>query len=360
MPDVLVEADNPYRTRRASLLAEDGDLYLYLSALPRTGREADAADAPTVSAVWVANLGPAPDELQPGGEHDLGRPPIMGRDGTAFPLGCPPPTGTLELVWFEEGDGVALLDADGILAVIPGWGGKARFSGYARYCCAQTPLAWPLGPEALATFDERVASSRDYWAWRLAEGWGDIESSGLAHLEARLGPQEAMWRVDGGGFPEMSASRHRLRGEAVWVTSTTGLSAQRMPQVDQFATDPAARVELAVACRTPDDRARDAIVGPASIPFSRMTWLGEGHVIDGQAETNTSLGSDVAGVLLSAHAPPDAGLAIPDLSGLRRRGESVTWLWVLALDGPTLALAKAKGSRAALDALASAGRSWVQ
>lgn len=360
MPDVLIESDNPYRTRRASLLAEEGDLYLYLSALSGTGRDPDVVVAPTVSAVWVANLGPAPEQLTPGGEHDLGRPPIMGRDGTAFPLGCPPPHGTPELVWFEEGDGVALLDADGLLAVIPGWGGKARFSGYARYCRTQTPLAWPLGPEAQATLDERVAASREFWAWRLTDGWTEIESSGLAHLDARLGPHEAMWRVDGGSFPEMSASRHRLRGHDVWVTSTTGLSAQRMPQVDQFASDLAGRVELAVAHRTDDDQVRDAIVGPASIPFQRMTWVGDGHVIDGQAETNTSLGSGVAGVLLSANPPPDAGLSIPDLSGLRRRGEAVTWLWVLAMDSTTLALAKAKGSKAALDALASAGRSWVQ
>ncbi|MDQ6696363.1 MAG: suppressor of fused domain protein [Actinomycetota bacterium] len=360
MPDVLIEGDNPYRTRRASLLAEDGDLYLYLSALSGTDGDADSVDAPTMSAVWVANLGPAPAEFQPGGEYEIGRPPIMGRDGTVFPRGCPPPNGTPELVWFEEGDGVALVDADGILAVIPGWGGKARFSGYARHCRIQTPLAWPLWPEAVAALDQKVAAARAFWAWRLSDGWSEVESTGLAHLDARLGPREALWRVDGGSFPEMSASRHRLRGDAVWVTSTTGLSAQRMPQVDQFVSSPATRIELAVARRTDADQVRDAIVGPASIPFSRMTWLGEGHVVDGQSETNTSLGHDVAGVLLSANPPPDAALSIPDLSGLRRRGEAVTWLWVLAMDEATLALAKAKGSKAALDALASAGRSWIQ
>jgi hypothetical protein len=133
-----------------------------------------------------------------------------------------------------------------------------------------------------------------------------------------------------------------------------------MPQMDQFTSDPPGRIELAVARRSDDDHARNAIVGPASIPFSRMTWLGEGHIIDGQAETSSSLGPDVVGVLLTADPPTDAQYPLPDLSGLHRQREEVTWLWVLGLDRSTLAIAETAGSRAALDALASAGRSWIQ
>ena len=42
MPDLLIEDVNPYRTRRASLLAEDGNLYLYVSALSGTGDDLNA------------------------------------------------------------------------------------------------------------------------------------------------------------------------------------------------------------------------------------------------------------------------------------------------------------------------------
>lgn len=358
MPEILAEDINPYRTRRASLLAEDGNLYLYLSALPLANRDPESFIPPTEAAVWVANLGPAPERLEPG--HHNGRPPIMGRSGSTFPLGCPPPRGKPELVWFEEGDGVALLDADGLLAVIPGWGGRDGFSGYARYSADQTPLAWPLGPEARATLEDRVAKCRRFWTWRLNGGWDEVEASGLAHLDARIGRRDAVWRVDGGSFPEMTASRHRLGDHPVWITSSTGLSAQRMPQMDQFASDPSGRVELAVARRSDDDHARNAIVGPASIPFSRMTWLGEGHIVDGQSETSSSLGPDIVAVLLTANPPTDAEHRLPDLSGLHRQGEEVTWLWVLGLDRSTLAIAQTSGARAAIDALASAGRSWIQ
>lgn len=141
----MIEGVNPYGTRRAALLVGGDNMYLYLSNLTRTGKGTDGG-APTIAAVWVANLGLAPDDLQPATTGEDGEPPVMGREGTAFPRGCPPPEGPLELVWFEEGDGVAVLDNDGLLAVIPGWGGKDDFSGYARYCRDQTPVAWPLGP----------------------------------------------------------------------------------------------------------------------------------------------------------------------------------------------------------------------
>ncbi len=361
MPEVLIEDTNPYSTRRASLLAEDGNLYLYLSALSGSREDPTEAVEPTVSAVWVANHGPAPKRLRPGDQHGAGRPPIMGCDGTTFPLGCPPLNGSPELVWFEEGDGVALLDADGLLAVIPGWGGREGFCGYARYCREQTPLAWPLGSAARATLDKKVAASREFWAWRLSDGWDEVETSGLAHLDARIGPREAIWRIDGGSFPEMIASQHRLGGREAWITSTTGLSAQRMPQVEQFVQrlGDGGRIELAVGTATADQGAREVVGGPGSIPFSRMTWLGEGHVVDGEPVRSSSLGSDMAGVLLTANPPPGPGPSVPDLSGLFRRGEPVTWLWVIAIDAATLRLARAEGASAALDALAAAGRGWV-
>lgn len=356
MPRVLLEHVNPYHTRRASLLADRGDLYLYLSTLSGTGHDLGSGAAPTAAAVWVANLGVAPKRLQAGGSD--GRPARMGRDATMYPLGCPPPRARPELVWFEEGDGVALIDADGLLAVIPGSGGRDGFNGYARYCRARTPLAWPLTPQVRDTFDQKVADSRSFWNWRLTDGWKDVEASGLAHLRGRIGPQEAVWRVDGGSFPEMAASRHRLDGHAVWITSTTGLSAQPMPQMDDLA-DPPRRIELAVGRRSDDDRSRNAVVGPASIPFSRMTGLTDGHIVHGQSETSASLGPDTAAVLLSVDPPTDAEVAPPDLSGLCRQGEAVTWLWVLAMDRATLAVAEREGSEAALAAIASAGRSWV-
>jgi hypothetical protein len=90
-----------------------------------------------------------------------------------------------------------------------------------------------------------------------------------------------------------------------------------------------------------------------------MTPLGDGFVVEDQVETNSSLGVDVAGVLLSASPPSGPQSRPPDLSGLRVRGEPVTWLWVVAIDATTVAVARTAGPEAAVEALAASGRSWV-
>ena len=111
MPDLLMQQTSPYGTRRASVLRGDGDIYLYLEDLvgPTTT---------TSSAVWVANHMPAPANRQDQGVP--GVPPRMGAGGTRHPEGCPPISDRVEMVWFEEGDAVALVDGEGVLAAIPG------------------------------------------------------------------------------------------------------------------------------------------------------------------------------------------------------------------------------------------------
>jgi len=301
VPDTLIESANPYGTRRASVLVGEGTVYLYLTDV------SDGPHGPTVSATWVANLGPAPAQLDLRPAQAGSGPPLMGREGTKFPQGCPPPNGPLQVVWFEEGDGVALLDSDVILAVIPGWGGTDGFYGYARHCRERTEVAWPLASAEQATLDAKVASSRRFWSWRLGDGWKEVQQSGVAHLEARLGPQEEYWAIDGGRFPQIGASRHRIANRDVWVTATTGLSAQRMPKVEQFVDDPAAvgRIELVVARTVADDQGAAALSRLATIPFSRTTWFGSGHTVGGEAGSYPAFGPDKVGLLLHRRSTGD-------------------------------------------------------
>ncbi|MCB1040842.1 MAG: hypothetical protein KDA94_15130, partial [Acidimicrobiales bacterium] len=109
MPELLLQAISPYQTRRASLLRGDGDLYLYLEDLV-------GPTPATASAVWVANYQQAPTDRS---ESPAGVPPRMGAGGTQFPEGCPDLGRAMDLVWFEEGDAVAVVDAEGVLAAIP-------------------------------------------------------------------------------------------------------------------------------------------------------------------------------------------------------------------------------------------------
>ena len=353
MAEVLLQETSPYGTRRASLLRGDGDVYLYLEDL--VGPEPE-----TVSAVWVANHRPAPaDPIVEVGDT---APPRMGAGGTRHPDGCPPLGPQPSLVWFEEGDAVAVVDGDGALAVIPGWAGRDGFYGYARHARGRSHLAWELTGQARAMLDQKVVESRDYWSWRRQESWSEVRHSGTSHLERRLGRQDAAWPIGDSTFPELIATRHQIEGERIWVTATTGLSAQRMAGVEQYldVTDGATRIELAIARPEPDEAGAEVVGALATIPFGRCTWLGEGHTIGGVPGAYPAFGPDRAAALLTADPPPAGDRPAPDLRGLVRRGETVTYLWVVLVDEETFRIARGRDARAATAQARSQGVTWIQ
>ncbi len=353
MPEVLLRQNSPYATRRASLLRGDGDIYLYLEDLV-------GPSTTTSSAVWVANHLPAPTNRAEASEP--GTPPRMGAGGTRHPEGCPALGDRLEMVWFEEGDAVALVDGEGVLAAIPGWAGRSEFYGYSRYARGRSPLAWELTRDANVALETKVIESREFWKWRGNGAWGEIRSAGLQHIESRIGPQEAAWPLGEAPFPELIATRHRVGDDPVWVTVTTGLSGQRMAGVEQYVDNPdgAARIELAIARTVADQSGAELLNSLATIPFGRCTWLGEGHTIGGSAGVYPAFGPDKAAVLLTENPPPGTRFPRPDLRGLARRGNKVTYLWVMVIDEETFRLARGRDARTALDHLASIGASWIQ
>jgi hypothetical protein len=353
VPELLLQDTSPYGTRRASLLRGDGDLYLYLEDLV-------SPTPATTSAVWVANHQPAPTDRS--AVSPPGAPPRMGAGGTQFPEGCPDLGRSMGLVWFEEGDAVAIVDAEGVLAAIPGWAGRSEFYGYSRYARGRSGLAWELTRDAKAALEVKVQESRDFWTWRLGNAWPEVRASGLAHLEVNVGPQEAAWPLGTARFPELIATRHRLGEQQVWVTATTGLSAQRMAGVEQYVDEPekAGRIELAIARTVPDQAGAELLSSLATIPFGRCTWLGEGHTIGGAKGNYPAFGPDKAAVLLTASPPPGNHVPLPDLQQLVRRDEPVTYLWVMVIDEETFQLARGRDARAAVAHLQVTGASWIQ
>ena len=257
---------------------------------------------------------------------------------------------------------MAVVDAEGVLAAIPGWAGRSDFYGYSRYARGRTGLAWELTRDAAQALEAKVRESRDFWRWRVTDGWAEVRSTGLAHLEANVGPQEAAWPLGTARYPELIATRHRMGDQPIWVTATTGLSAQRMAGVEQYVDRPetAARIELAIARTSPDQAGAELLSSLATIPFGRCTWLGEGHTIGGAAGNYPAFGPDKAAVLLTASPPAGHQHPMPNLRGLVRRGEPVTYLWVMVIDEDTFRLARGRDARAALAHLAADGATWVQ
>ncbi|QXC61350.1 suppressor of fused domain protein [Aquihabitans sp. G128] len=208
-----------------------------------------------------------------------------------------------------------------------------------------------------------MAESREFWRWRSGPAaWPEIRSTGQAFLEQRVGPQDAVWPIGDGTFPELIATRHRVEGQNVWVTATTGLSAQRMAGVEQYleVPDGATRIELAIARSVPDQAGADLVAALATIPFGRCTWLGEGHTIGGVPGSYPAFGPDKAALLLTAKPPEGAGPPAPDLTGLVRREGKVSYLWALLIDEETFRLARGRDARTAAEHLAGTGATWVQ
>ena len=257
---------------------------------------------------------------------------------------------------------MAIVDAEGVLAAIPGWAGRSEFYGYSRYARGRSPLAWELTRDAKGALETKVVESRDFWSWRLGAAWPEVRAAGLGHLEERVGPQEAAWPLGSARFPELIATRHRLGEQQIWVTATTGLSAQRMAGVEQYVDEPekAARIELAIARTHPDQAGAEMLSSLATIPFGRCTWLGEGHTIGGAPGNYPAFGPDKAAVLLTASPPAGDQAPRPDLSGLVRRRDPVTYLWVMLIDEETFRLARGRDARAAVAHLQARGASWIQ
>lgn len=297
-------------------------------------------------AVWLANHGPAP-QTSDRARLSAGLPPVMPRAHTRHPSGRPPlDADGLSVLWFEEGDGVALFENDQILAVIPGWADMERgMPGYAREAIGETAFAWSLR-EAWEGLALRIAKARSYWRWRRGEGnWDSYRRLVLGHLDGRLGPAGRYLEFGGDRLPRVGVSeRPAVPGRGHPVLSTVGMSCQRMPTVERYIEQPEshARIELATAtARDPQAGAR-LLRWLAHYPWQEVTWLGHGHTARWRHRSSPfPLGDRYGGVIPLSGAGP--GPRLPDLSGLVFGGDTVRWLWMIPLTEQELQLAHERG-----------------
>lgn len=335
-PRTLLDESSPYGSRRILVATNGTETWAQL--FDGSGRQ--------VTALWLAaHRGPAPD-------IQLSVPP----EATRNPGGRPP-FGHVEAVWFEEGDGVALFDNEGMLAVLPGWAGPETLPGYAREAVAPSQAAAPL-QSALEQFVPRAEAARTYWTWRTRpEAWQDYQNDIQQHLNQRLGPPQHTAAL-GEGTPFVVAARYGSADEHLAVTM--GMSAQRMPGIEQVVDDPSpyARIELAVAGLGAGDADLVLLRWLARHPWRATTWIGSGHTVRWPGE-GFPVGAPFCGVLLLDDPTMLPGPPAPDLSGKTIFRDPVRFLWLVPVTEEDLAAAKADGRDTLLPRLRSAGRSWV-
>ena len=364
-PVTLLESFSPYGSRKVTVEYDGVVTAAYLHD-----------DTTAISATWIANHGPAPavtDEAR----LDAGRAPLMPAARTKYPGGRPPlQAGVLQALWFEEGDGVAILENGRPLAVIAGWSDSEQgMPGYSRDVIGQTPFGWSLD-DAMEGIGPRLERSRSFWRWRQT-GWPQFQRALLGHLDARLGPAGHYWDASARKQPLTGVTeRPPVPGRPYTVLSTVGMSAQRMPVVEQVLDDSSgyARIELAVATTLPSEQAARVFLWLATYPWSAVTWFGPGHSVRWYHEPSTfPLGGegtgaeavlllDSPGVLNEGGRP--AGMVLdrpepPDLSGFTFGGDPVRWLWLIPITERDRQLAAtAVRRRSSASSRSSTGAGW--
>jgi hypothetical protein len=348
-------------------------------------------DGDTVAATWVANHQEAPYHADLA-RLNAGRVPAMPSGRTKHPKGRPPlDTRTLEVVWFEEGDGVALMEAGQPLCVIPGWSEMDRgVPGYAREAIGRSPFAFALDDE-IDELGPRILQAEAFWEWRRGPGaWEGFQQSLLGHLLSRLGPGGYYWHDVGrqsgrketapqpvpaprSAAPENPAPARReplvgvserpARGDRTYnVLTTVGMSCQRMPTVELYEDNVGdhARIELALATTLPSVRAGSIFPWLAQYPWQAVTSFAPGDNVKWYHEARTfPLGPAWEGVLLLDNPNRLEGPDAPDLTAFTFGGDPVQWLWLVPITEDERQFGKREGSDALIERLAREGRSWV-
>jgi hypothetical protein len=350
---VLLDSVSPYGSRRVIVEYDGTSTSAYLH---------DKSGA--IAATWIANHQPAPETVDVARLRS-GQAPEMPAEHTRSPEGSPLiEASSLRAVWLEEGDGVAILQGDEPLAMIPGWSDLSKgMPGYSREAIGQTPFAWSLG-DALEGLGPRLARAERFWRWRTSqESWASFQQATLGHLLSRLGPGGGYWDVSGGKQPLTGVSeRPPVPGRPFTVLSTIGMSCQRMPVVEQTGENAVsrARIELGLATTMPSPQAARIFLWLAQFPWREVTWLGPGHSVPWYHDASTfPLGGGNEAVLLLDDPGRLPGPEGPRLDGFTAGDEPVRWLWVIPINERERRLAAERGSASLVTQLAAQRRSWV-
>jgi hypothetical protein len=323
--------------------------YLYGSAESEFG----------MRACWVRNLKPAPADLDVAAMGE-GRPPMLPSASCRHPQGAPPlEARRLRIVWAATGDAAALYEDDYLLATIPSWSGEKGFAGYSRDCIGESPLCWELGPPEANAQHAYFAEQDRYWKlWDTAPGpWSEVQKDLIAAYESRLGPHSKYYAIDGGEWPPKAMIRIDRGADVVLVT--VGVSLRPQPKVEMHTDTPEdmRRIELGVCLAKPIDEqivknVAAYVSGQAGYPWSRFTFLADGHTMPSDAFANATSG-DMSYVLFQA-----APMGAPEWRLPPFFGDSVRVLWMLPIRESERQLAVDQGSAELVRRLEKVGIGW--
>jgi Suppressor of fused protein (SUFU) len=345
-PQTLIAQVSPNGNIEAIVEQDERVAFFYLHGAP----DIDFG----VRSCWVRNLRPAPSSLDVAGMRE-GATPMLPLQHCVHPEGAVPlRPDDLSVVWFEEGDGAALLERGEVLAIIPSWSGQGGFEGYARDCSSESTLCWPLLPTN--ALHDRVNSARNYWAaWdRNETPWDQVQKAEMAAYSTHLGAYEKYYGIDGGEWPPRALLRIPSPGGLSLVT--VGVCLRPQPAVELVTEKPEEyrRVEIGGGLASEAISHFEAfaryIGGQANLPWSVYSWLGPGHTIPCDAFP----GTEFTAVVLVRHLS-----GFPDVKLPPFREEPVNLLWMIPITSTEREYAMRNSGEQLAERLADAGVSWL-
>jgi len=305
---------------------------------------------------WVRNRVQAPSDLDVESMKS-GAPPVLPHAFCQHPHGAAAlDQSQLRVVWFEEGDGAALLEGDQILAVIPAWSGEGGFHGYARDCVGESTVCWGL--KQATKIIERVRESERYWkAWDDANLWPEYQRASLAAVEQAVGKSSNYYGIDNKRWPPKAMVRIPRADGVALITIGVGLRAQ--PMVEQYHENPRPhrRIELAAGIRAPgeSDEAIMAIgqyiSGQSGYPWARFSWLGDFHTLACDSWPDKRF---PAVALLKAFPSAPAAIQLPAF-----RGDPVNVLWMIGITDAEWKFAQQESTQRLVEMLVRKGVGWA-
>ena len=345
-PVTLLFQSSPLGNLDAIVQHDGRTVYFYLNENP-----AALSGKPKFGtrACWVQNLITGPivfdqAEMQQGVPLLLPRTHTINREGTELPH-----ADRLSVVWFEEGNGAALILEDDqqltekVLAVVPPWSGEEGFHGYAAECAVENEVCWPLPAHEALT--KRIRQADEFWKsfQNKDNPFALLQKSqfqayrqrflALAGDDLGVGDKvtgETYFSIDGGKFPPRGLVQYDL-AESI-VIATVGMSLLPQPMVELATDQPSQfrRIELAVRLpkQSVDEArltaARNNVSKLAAYPWRNFSWLGAGHTCNFVDVRNRC---DNALLIQDKFVRPNESQPLEDF-----RGDPVNLLWLLPVD----------------------------
>ena len=271
----LLFQTSPYGNIDAIVQHDESAVYFYLNGVEPFG----------MRACWVRNLKDGPLVLNED-QMQQGLPPMLPKTHCRVAGAQPVPNAEdLEIVWFEEGNGAALLENGKTIAVIPPWSGVDGFHGYAADCGMESQLCWPM-PEN-ESLQLRISRAGEFWNSCKFENdhpFAFLQPRLINAYETQFRSKAKYFAIDGGQFPPRGACVFRPADDDSVTIATVGMSMRPQPNVEMFAEDPRAkrRIELVITIPgSPSDEQLqpllEQISGMVSFPWQQWTWFGHGH-----------------------------------------------------------------------------------